>query len=1234
MSTTEEKPVTENPQVGEEQVKKEESVGKESTNETTVAEEEQQLEAEMVTFPIFIKTCGEKKTSIQLQVSPNDNIQDIKQFLFESIDTCYITNYQLTFEGTKINDFAQIKDISGIKANSTLEMTDAYYDERTMRLHVRRLREILISADPTVSVAVFSSFSDDVDDESDKNKGETKLPTDAGNSLGNYFPPSAQSTPPAQCLKSVCFSGWNPPPGNRKLSGDLLYLEVVTMENKTFHLTGWTKGFYVNATTATTFNPNAAEKALQSSTLVGVLSQLSPIFKKNFQIVLTNAFQKHPFEMFPVPYPLHSWVARKEKHNFDLNRAEDALLLTSETDMRGQLRDWNEEYQNCKELPRETIQERSVRDAAIFKVHSDFLEAATKGACAIIEKTVPPINPLDPEKAHMYLYNNIFFSFAMDGRDFYKEFGGDKAAYVSVNNDLKGIRLLNKVDVKGLYTLATAIVDYRGYRVVAQSIIPGILQREQTSNVVYGSIDNGKTICADEEFHKLMLEAGKVLYIKEHTVVDGEGKEFKLCSPIEAKGIVGTDNRKYILDLVRVTPRDANFEGKQNTYTTLRPELVMAYYDSLIRKERLARLEKKQQEKKLQAEAAEKEKKENPKEEIKESAPEQKSEQQKAEAETKTEAEEEEEEEDNIPDFPGMNPNVLCDYKLGATPESIAEDEKRVKELSTFLLDTMIPVLLEDFAYYIALPVDGQTLTTVMHTHGINMRYLGKIAKIVDKSALLRELVIREIVTRSAKHILRAILRELEPFNLAAGVAHFLNCLVGNAQSKETEGKRLNKKKSEALEPIKNVNQLSASKLWAHLTADVKERFQYDLPDRDQVKSMLRCVQTLRSICIKVGIQIETRDYNFNQESPISTSDISNLYPVVKHCEPESSDGQGLLGAGKSFMTQGRLDIAYELLTEALNLFQQVYGPMHRDTANCYSNLAMVLYQAKDYAQAYDHQQRATIINERVLGLDHNDTSHSYGNLGLFCHQMGKPKLALTYLLRSLYLGRLVAGPVHPDTATTLMNVASMFQDIGQQKEAIHYMLESLKCYEELFGTNSLQTASVYHSIALAYSTLGQYKDALAYEKKNYSILHEQVGDADLKTVESNICLKQFTAKAVQVQIETSKTQRTISTQLSQVKLDKIKSVNLSKSASLASTTPVVSSTASTVPMGSRPLSEVMSYINGKSSGVPSIGKSFGERNKKMAPTPLSAKPSVQSDSSNGEKKKKTKQAKGETPSQ
>ncbi len=140
------------------------------------------------------------------------------------------------------------------------------------------------------------------------------------------------------------------------------------------------------------------------------------------------------------------------------------------------------------------------------------------------------------------------------------------------------------------------------------------------------------------------------------------------------------------------------------------------------------------------------------------------------------------------------------------------------------------------------------------------------------------------------------------------------------------------------------------------------------------------------------------------------------------------------------------------------------------------------------------------------------------------------------------------------------------------------------------------------------------------------------MGDNDLRTVESNICLKQFTAKAVQMQIETKKTQRDITAQvtqlstvltvdqLSSVKLDKIRNtVNLpnklgnplvSASTTVTSTAP---STVGPVPMGNRPLPEVLSYINGKSKS------SFTDRNKKKMASPFAI-------STDKKKKKKTKE--------
>ena len=61
---------------------------------------------------------------------------------------------------------------------------------------------------------------------------------------------------------------------------------------------------------------------------------------------------------------------------------------------------------------------------------------------------------------------------------------------------------------QNLHTLGTVIIDYKGFRVTAQSIIPGILEREQEQSVVYGSIDFGTTIVTSPDYDDL-LDKGK-----------------------------------------------------------------------------------------------------------------------------------------------------------------------------------------------------------------------------------------------------------------------------------------------------------------------------------------------------------------------------------------------------------------------------------------------------------------------------------------------------------------------------------------------------------------------------------------------------------------------------------------------------------------------------------------------------------------------------------------------------
>lgn len=185
--------------------------------------------------------------------------------------------------------------------------------------------------------------------------------------------------------------------------------------------------------------------------LIELLNQISPLFKRNFALLQKKRNQRHPFERVATPYQVYVWTAPMMDHTIDAIRAEDSTFLFYfnfdqfksmnfpafssklgyEEHIPGQTRDWNEELQTTRELPRKTLPERLLRERAIFKVHSDFVAAATRGAMAVIDGNVMAINPGEEAKMQMFIWNNIFFSLGFDVRDHYKELGGDAAAFVA-----------------------------------------------------------------------------------------------------------------------------------------------------------------------------------------------------------------------------------------------------------------------------------------------------------------------------------------------------------------------------------------------------------------------------------------------------------------------------------------------------------------------------------------------------------------------------------------------------------------------------------------------------------------------------------------------------------------------------------------------------------------------------------------------------------------------------------
>lgn len=124
--------------------------------------------------------------------------------------------------------------------------------------------------------------------------------------------------------------------------------------------------------------------------------------------------------------------------------------------------------------------------------------------------------------------------------------------------------------------------------------------------------------------------------------------------------------------------------------------------------------------------------------------------------------------------------------------------------------------------------------------------------------------------------------------------------------------------------------------------------------------------QQVRSLCLKSGVQLLCRDYDFTVANSVTLDDVLDLFPIVKSELPVSRDAMALLEAGKAFLTQGRLQPAYTYLNRALGAHNSIYGPMHEDSAAVYTTLATTCYHAGDFAQALEHQHRALVIVEKV----------------------------------------------------------------------------------------------------------------------------------------------------------------------------------------------------------------------------------------------------------------------------
>ena len=1190
-------------------------------------------------------------------MSSHEQVQDIRQSIIEQPDCIQHTCFHLEHDGERVNDFMELSEVQNVKSGSKLKLIEDPYTEKEARIHFIRVRELIGAAGDrsdllhgiNAGLSLYESVRMQDASESTSLNGKA-VPTTSGSNdpMGGYSldaPPTMQSILSRQqrpsssnIVKTMQLSQWNPPPYQLRMKGHLLYLEVLTKDGNAIHITSDIHGFYVNKSTNTKFDPlpkySRHSKQGSKHSLLVLLQQHVPSFDSKFQQFQqeSNTGDLLATCQLTSAIPACPWLVPKwdlsTDHLPDIVRTQESYLISGNEGTET-LRDWNEEFQSTKELPKESISDRVFRERLTAKIFADYNEAATRGAILIAKGEVAPLNPTEGKYAQIFVYNNIFYSFGADGVGTFAIDGGDEAARVATGKDVTGVKTVNQLDIDGLFTPGTVVVDYLGKRIVAQSIVPGIFKQRDPSEhqIDYGGVEGKDIVAEDPAFIEPFKELSKHLRVKKHPVWDKEKVRHDLEGSVETKGLLGTDGRKYVLDLYRTTPLDIEWleqhwqnreDGQGDTDSTknyphrmaiLRPELVESFWRSKLQQHLGENMNASTDTSKQvngvhtvngvngvegHDETESSAGKENGVNQEKQADAE--NDQNIKETASGPKQEEQEKRNKLIADFEfALNPDVFSGQEPQTEEErlQLAEDEAQVRFACKFLVSEVIPKLvsaslgtgvetnpnlvqINDLREgEVGFPMDGQSLVSLLHKRGINVRYLGELAKQASngpshpRTEALKSLAIQEMVARGSKHLANLKLRDVAAPAAPACLAQLLNCLLGSDLNPNPVAEKNDDLKNCYEDADWSFEEMTPNSLRDQLKSQVQMRFRFELGEDAQIKQ--RHLQLLREIALKLGVQLEARDYIFSkpkQEPSVQMNgtaenhateqltvngtsnsskkkskrngqgnspnrsgtpengtlshtfiadDIQNIVPVVKEASPRSVLADEAMEAGRISIAQDQRSLGNELLLESMSLHEQIYGILHPEVARAYYTLSTLFYVTNKELAA-DLAKKAVIISERTLGVDSADTILSYLNLSLFAHNNNETSAALKYVRHALDLWKLVYGSLnHPDSVTTINNAAVMLQSQKCYKESRVWFEDSLEICKKMCGENSINTGTLLFQLAQALALDHDPKGAVTKMQAARGIFSKELGPEDRNTKEADQWLGRLVSNAVSI---------------------------------------------------------------------------------------------------------------------
>jgi hypothetical protein len=259
---------------------------------------------------------------------------------------------------------------------------------------------------------------------------------------------------------------------------------------------------------------------------------------------------------------------------------------------------------------------------------------------------------------------------------------------------------------------------------------------------------------------------------------------------------------------------------------------------------------------------------------------------------------------------------------------------------------------------------------------------------------------------------------------------------------------------------------IKPSAFWIQIKEIAQARYGFVFPqvnNFEYIDPALNKFGLLRDICLTIGIQIESLDYqltfdNLNNKNefkytslPFKSENIVGFFPVVKDFKLPSEVHRPIFDQAEGFFKAGNFLDAAEKFRQILYLSNEVYGSINPYAGIAQKRLAEIAYLEGDYLSAISLVQRSIIVNEKLYNYDTNIVANSYAELSTYYHLIGQDYLAFKHLFRSLEIINFTYPKNHPELSNRICNLAMYYVDVDLLDYAKDVMEQNIKLNSNFF---------------------------------------------------------------------------------------------------------------------------------------------------------------------------------------